>query len=367
MERQARDNGDDGAPSPLSAASSSSPPPSSSAAAALAARIAPGNIRSLILEKEKELHDINEYRIRTLEALLRDKEAAVHAYKQKFVKLQEDFKYNLKLLEGRDEELALYDANFASLKGVLRDREAEASELKAQAAELQAELNQEQQRGREQEVFFQQKLKDARAQMEGARWKFDDELRRQQDELEQARRKMDRQLREKDEDVETERREVSVTFDEVMRRREVEFKQALDDLQTKNRELELKLKSTQRENDVQGARLDELKGKLETAQQLLQDNEKETKSLEWELADVRGAKDAKIAELEKDIANLQEVKQSLLDEYESKMAELLQSLHSVEKAFVQQKKQFDGELQRQLARKVRGSRDLNTRVRSLVS
>lgn len=39
----------------------------------LAARVGPGNIRSLILEKEKELHDINEYRIRTLEALLRDK------------------------------------------------------------------------------------------------------------------------------------------------------------------------------------------------------------------------------------------------------------------------------------------------------
>lgn len=31
------------------------------------------NIRSLIVEKEKELHDINEYRIRTLEGLLREK------------------------------------------------------------------------------------------------------------------------------------------------------------------------------------------------------------------------------------------------------------------------------------------------------
>lgn len=31
------------------------------------------NIRSLILEKEKELHDINEYRIRTLEGLLKEK------------------------------------------------------------------------------------------------------------------------------------------------------------------------------------------------------------------------------------------------------------------------------------------------------
>jgi hypothetical protein len=56
-------------------------------------------------------------------------ETAASAAKQKLGKLQEDFKYNLKLLEGRDEELALYDANFASLKNVLRDREAELSEI----------------------------------------------------------------------------------------------------------------------------------------------------------------------------------------------------------------------------------------------
>lgn len=37
------------------------------AGAAGAARLAPGGLRSLILEKERELHDINEFRIKTLE------------------------------------------------------------------------------------------------------------------------------------------------------------------------------------------------------------------------------------------------------------------------------------------------------------
>ena len=44
---------------------------------------------------------------------------------------------------------------------------------------------------------------------------------------------------------------------------------------------------------------------------------------------------------------LQGVKQNLLDEYEGKMTELLQALHSVERAFVQQKEQYEAELQRQ--------------------
>ncbi|KAE9290928.1 hypothetical protein PF008_g25460 [Phytophthora fragariae] len=332
----------------------------------LAARVGPGNIRSLILEKEKELHDINEYRIRTLEALLRDKETAASAAKQKLSKLQEDFKYNLKLLEGRDEELALYDANFASLKNVLRDREAELSELRAREAELLAELQRAKQRADEYEAQQQQKLKDTRAQMEGARWKFDDELRRLQDAMETQRRGAERQLREKEEDVENQRRELTVTFDDVMRQREAEFKRASDELQAKARDLELKNKALAREADAQRARAEEIKTKNENLQQMLQENDKEMKSLEWTLADVRAAKDTKVGELENEVAKLNEVKQHLLDEYESKMAELLQSLHSVEKAFVQQKTQYDEELQRLMERKKSEAQEASARSEAKV-
>ncbi|TYZ57439.1 hypothetical protein PybrP1_003679 [[Pythium] brassicae (nom. inval.)] len=313
-----------------------------------AARLAPPNIRALILEKEKELHDINEYRIRTLEGLLRDKESAANGYKQKFAKLQEDFKYNLK---GRDEELALYDTNFASLKSALRDRDADVSELKVQLADAQAELKAQQSRGRDQDTFVQQKLKDARAQMDGARWQFDDELRRCRDEAEQAKRKAERRLREQEEDLEAQRREISVAFDEMTRQREVEFKAALDQALGHSRDLELRLKATARESDASRDRLEEAKLKMDNLQQLLHEAEKERKAAEWQLADVRAAKDARIRELEAGAAQLQDVKQALLDEYEAKMAELLQSLHAVESAFVQQKTQYDEELQQHLRRK----------------
>ena len=48
--------------------------------------------------------------------------------------------------------------------------------------------------------------------------------------------------------------------------------------------------------------------------------------------------------LESEKRELAQVKQSLLDEYEAKMGELLGSLHSVERAFVQQREQFDLQL-----------------------
>ncbi|CEG44098.1 uncharacterized protein PHALS_14364 [Plasmopara halstedii] len=331
-----------------------------------AARVSPGNIRTLILEKEKELHDINEYRIRTLEALLRDKEITTSAAKQKLSKLQEDFKYNLKLLEGRDEELALYDTNFANLKNVLRDREIELSESKVREAETQAELKQMKQKASDTEVIYQQKLKDARAQIEGARWKFDDALRHQEEAMESLRRKLERSMNEKEEEMDTLRRELTVTFDDSMRKREIEFQQTSEELKSHLREVELSNKALARDINVQRDKVEELTIKNENIQQLLRDKEKELKSIEWTSADVKAAKDVKIGELENEVARLNEVKQNLLDEYEKKMAELLQSLHAVEKAFVHQKKQYEEELQKEIGRKKFELNDSNFRYEAKI-
>ena len=48
--------------------------------------------------------------------------------------------YNLQLIEDRDGELERYDAAFANLKNVLRDRDAEASDLKVSIDELEAQV-----------------------------------------------------------------------------------------------------------------------------------------------------------------------------------------------------------------------------------
>lgn len=52
-------------------------------------------------------------RIQTLEEALNGKEKDLQEEKAKFSKLKEDFKYNLKVLEERDQELERYDATFS--------------------------------------------------------------------------------------------------------------------------------------------------------------------------------------------------------------------------------------------------------------
>ena len=71
------------------------------------------------------------------------------------------------------------------------------------------------------------------------------------------------------------------------------------------------------------------------------------KKLNWDLNDVKLTKDREIQTLTKEKNELKVMKQSLLDEYENKMSELLQSLHAVEGAFVQQREQYELQLRQE--------------------
>ena len=144
------------------------PPAGGLPAGLLAVPAAPagsGQLRGLIMQKEKELHDINEYRIHTLETLLQEKERDISESKGKLTKLKDDFNYNLRLLEERDTELERYDSSFSNLKAVIRDRDIELSELKVSAAELQHGVKQERDRQAESESYYQQKLQQQQHQL----------------------------------------------------------------------------------------------------------------------------------------------------------------------------------------------------------
>lgn len=79
-------------------------------------------VKNTMLLRQKELTELNEQRFLTLENLLNQKEESLKLAKEKWTNLKEDFEYNLKLLEGRDEELKKYDQTFEKLKKILQDK-----------------------------------------------------------------------------------------------------------------------------------------------------------------------------------------------------------------------------------------------------
>ena len=67
-------------------------------------------------EEVCESMDIFFYRMWTLETTCQEKEKLLSDERGKLQKLKEDFKYNLRLLAERDQELDRYDASFTGIK-----------------------------------------------------------------------------------------------------------------------------------------------------------------------------------------------------------------------------------------------------------
>lgn len=94
-------------------------------------------LQSLIMSKEKELHDINQFRIHTLESLLKDRERALKENNDKIQGLKADFQYNLQLIEERDAELDRADATVAKLEDTVRAQAHESEALRQALAEAE--------------------------------------------------------------------------------------------------------------------------------------------------------------------------------------------------------------------------------------
>lgn len=76
----------------------------------------PGLFRTLLEQKEKEIISLCEHQMSTLQQQVADKSTQYKALVEKFEQLQEDFKYNLALLDDRDAELAQYDTSISSFQ-----------------------------------------------------------------------------------------------------------------------------------------------------------------------------------------------------------------------------------------------------------
>lgn len=108
------------------------PPPLTNldASSASSAAYDSSRLQCLIMSKEKELHDINNFRIHTLESLLRDRDKSVAEAQEKLRRLKADFQYNLGLIEERDAELDRADGAVARLQEVIQTQHTEMEALR---------------------------------------------------------------------------------------------------------------------------------------------------------------------------------------------------------------------------------------------
>ena len=114
------------------------------------------SLQELVEQKENEWREAQQLQNKSLQNSLKEKERQLNNERVRFRKLKEDFEYNLKLLEERDQELQRYDALFSQVRNINSLRDGEVSDLKIQLDELKLKLSHKEKAKEELQRHYQQ-------------------------------------------------------------------------------------------------------------------------------------------------------------------------------------------------------------------
>lgn len=296
--------------------------------------------REIAAQKEKEWKQATEQRIESLESTLQEKERQLSEERGKFQKLKEDFKYNLKLLGERDQELDRYDTTFADLKAQLNAKAAEVSECKIEVDEMKSRMNCEIKAREELQLHYQQRLKEKQAEIDSYRSTKDGEIQEERKEFENFKRTLQRKLTEVEEEMDAQKRELTTGFEDALRRREHEFRIQIDEMSAKVLEYELKAKLLSKELDLVRAAQEKNSEEFEQVENNHRALEKKLKEKDWELQDLGAMKNASINELRGQLQQSETSMKRMQEDFKRKYTEMDKYAREKEGALLTVKEAF---------------------------
>ena len=175
---------------------------------------------ALISEKEREVTALRERRLADLQSSLADKCKEVDSYKARLGKVEDDFKYNLEVLDERDRELREFEDVLAAEHKKHEERSKMLSGARNLVAALQVELKSERQASRDAEGAFRQKLFQLKEEAENAKYSRDEQLLRQKERFEKVRRDMQAKVVRAENERELERHRLTSAFGERLQQAE---------------------------------------------------------------------------------------------------------------------------------------------------
>ncbi|XP_062937149.1 coiled-coil domain-containing protein 57 [Cynocephalus volans] len=262
-------------------------------------------LNELLSRKEEEWRALRAHRAQLQEAALQDTQSRLREAQGELRRLQEDFVYNLQVLEERDRELERYDAAFAQARGQEEARQAEVSELKIEAAKLKQALAREARRVEELQQQQQMVLQEHRLELERLHSDRNGEIDHHREQYEDLKWRLERKLQELDGELALQRQELLLEFESEMQKREHEFRLQADDMSNVVLSHELKVKLLNKELEAlkeAGAKAAECLQRAQTANSEL---EGKLQRQAWELRDLEAVKDARIKDLEGKLCSVQ--------------------------------------------------------------
>ncbi|XP_066519868.1 coiled-coil domain-containing protein 57 [Hoplias malabaricus] len=248
--------------------------------------------------KEREWKELQTLRIQQLETALAEATSQLSTQRENFMRLRDDFQYNLHVLEERDRELERYDAMALHVQTEKSARQQELSELRIQLAKIKDALGEEKRQNEDLRGQYQRRGLEHQIQLERLQTVKEDEIQRLRKENETLRRDLQRRIQESEGELALQKQEIMADFDSEMRKREHEFNLRLDEMSSIVLSHELKVKLLNKELQVHAQAHSQATEALEVSEQLCQQAQKETKRRDWDLKNTIAVKDSRIKELE---------------------------------------------------------------------
>ncbi|KAK2876272.1 hypothetical protein Q8A67_020368 [Cirrhinus molitorella] len=272
--------------------------------------------------KEREWKELQALRIRQLETALNEATSELSTQRERFLRLRDDFKYNLRVLEERDRELERYDALAARAQTEESARREEVSELRIEIAKLQDALEKQRRVKEDVEVQYQKRGIEHRVKLEKVESMMESEIQKLREENETLRRDLQRRIRESDGELALQKQEMMADFDGEMRKREHEFHLKLDEMNSMVLSHELKEKLLSKELEVHSKAHSQATGALQASEELYQQAQKEIQRRDWDLKNTTSMKDSRIKELEVKLKQMENNYKKEQEAYNRKHAEL---------------------------------------------
>lgn len=320
------------------------------------------DLESQLACKEREWKELQGLRIRQLDTALNEATSELYDQRERFLRLRDDFKYNLRVLEERDKELERYDAMAARAQMEESARREEVSELRIEIAKLQNALEEQRRAKEDIEVQFQKRGVEHRVKVEKVQSKMESEIQKLREENESLRRDLQRRIRESDGELALQKQEMMADFDSEMRKREHEFHLKLDEMNNLVLSCQLKEKLLSKELEVHAKAHSQATEALQASEELYQQAQKEIQHRDWDLKNTTAMKDSRIKELEETLKQLENNCKKEQEAYDRKHAELerrtreskdaLDRLREAHARDLQEEREKSSELQAQLDRMI---------------
>ncbi|XP_073723165.1 coiled-coil domain-containing protein 57 isoform X2 [Misgurnus anguillicaudatus] len=272
--------------------------------------------------KEREWKELQALRIQQLETALKDATSELLVQKERFLRLRDDFQYNLHVLEERDKELERYDALAARFQTEESARREEVSELRIEIAKLQDALEEQKRMKDDLELQYQKRGVEHRLKLEKVQSTMGSEIEKLREENETLRRDLQRRIRESDGELTLQKQEMMSDFDSEMRKREHEFNLKLDEMNSVVLSHELQEKLLSKDLEVHAKAHSQATEALQACEEFYQQAQKEIQRKDWELRNTTAMKESRIKELEDKIQQMEKIYQKDQRAYIRKHAEL---------------------------------------------